>query len=83
MPYINVLLYALAANFIAERSGVMESFKFWLFFRVHKRTVRYRPFRLKPFDCTICLSFWLTLALTRDFLLACGAATLGALISRI
>jgi hypothetical protein len=64
MPGDKVVLYLLviplAASFIAEWSGVIQSFKFWLFYRKYTKKTPYRDiYSLKPFSCPMCLSFWL------------------------
>jgi hypothetical protein len=88
MLYVNIFIIVLAANFIAEKSGVMDQIKFRLYYRIYTRKTKYVPYRLKPFDCTMCLSFWLTLTYILfiheyNFTLPFAAATAGALISRL
>ena len=90
MLYVSYLLIIpLAANFIADRSGVMEKLKFWLFYRMYSRKTKYQHYRLKPFDCTMCLSFWisafylLTTYNSNYILLPFAAATIGALIEKL
>lgn len=79
----------LAAVFIAEWSGVMDVIKHKIFYRSFTRKTRYVPFSLKPFDCAMCLSFWLTaiqIAVLREynlFLYPFAAATVGAFISKL
>lgn len=57
------LFIPVAANYFTEWSGVMDKFKFWLFYRVYNKKTEYNFYRLKPFDCCHCISFWTTVAL--------------------
>lgn len=76
-----VISIVLAADMIANRSNIMEHIKYWLFYRIYTKSTRYKPYRIKPFDCTMCLSFWLCLILTRDIILSLAAGTCGAILS--
>jgi len=88
-----LVLIPLAANFISDFSGVMESLKYWLFYRIHSKEVRYRPFRIKPFDCPMCLSFhmtWIWIYFSQGFtnifiivLLSSASAAIASIINRI
>lgn len=51
----NILGVSALAILIAETSGIMNKIKYVLF--------KKKPYemRLKPFDCPLCLSFWLGL----------------------
>jgi hypothetical protein len=83
-----LIIVPLAADFIADRSGIMEQIKFMLFYRVYSKRTKYKPYRIKPFDCTMCMSFWLCLFLvifsgdTNNYLLPFAAACVGALLNR-
>lgn len=87
MNYVNLLFITpLAAVFIAEKSGVMDAIKWKWFYKVYSRKTKYRDFRIKPFDCAMCLSFWMAAAQIRDWnfiLYPFAAAAIGALISRL
>jgi hypothetical protein len=88
MLYVNIFIIILAANFIAERSGVMDQLKYRMFYRLYTKKTPYRDYRLKPFDCTMCLSFWMTLTYILfihqyNFTLPFAAATVGVLISKL
>jgi|HubBroStandDraft_3_1064219.scaffolds.fasta_scaffold136515_3 hypothetical protein len=90
MLYISyLLLIPLAANFIADRSGVMVKLKWWLFYKMYSRKTRYKDYRLKPFDCTMCLSFWIAFIQLITYwdikyiLLPFATATVGALIEKL
>jgi len=56
---LTLIIVPLAANYIAEWSGVMENFKLFLYYKVYTRKTEYNSYRLKPFDCSLCLSFHL------------------------
>ncbi len=59
----NLLFYLLAiplaSLFIADYSGVIQKFKYWLFYRKYTEKTSYQEFRIKPLDCPMCLSFWI------------------------
>jgi len=87
---LSLLVIPLAANFIAEWSGVIQKFQYWLFYRIYTRQTEYNPKRLKPFDCPMCLSFWLTVCFVlipecsvRSILLPFAAAGSSVIINRI
>lgn len=48
----NVIIIALVVVFIVDLSGAVDSLK--NFIRINGRTVK----RLKPFDCSLCMTFW-------------------------
>jgi hypothetical protein len=86
-----LLFIPLAASFIAERSGVMDKLKYWLFYRIYTKQTPYKHFRLKPFDCAMCLSFWIaavyewttgTPATWLSILLPFSSAAVGSIISK-
>jgi hypothetical protein len=54
------MIIPLAANFFAEWSGVIDSLKVFLFYKVYSRKTDFRPYRIKPLDCALCLSFHLS-----------------------
>src|SRR5580704_8679813 len=55
-----LLVIPLAANFISEWSGVIQKIQYWLFYKIYTAKTEYNPKRIKPFDCPMCFSFWLT-----------------------
>lgn len=60
MVLINVLILTTIVCFIVDVSGIVDSVKRriwkWLF-----KDREYNEFQLKPFDCSLCLSFWVGL----------------------
>lgn len=88
-PLIEVLLTASAGALFANLSGVMKQFKWWLMIRGYWYELKYpgkMTRRLKPFDCEMCMGFWLGLI---NFLLfhpvsiplAIGLAALSSILS--
>ncbi len=63
MIYLELFLVAFVATFITELSGFMDSVKDWLG-RWLGRPVR----RLRPFDCSLCMTWWTCLA----YAVGCG-----------
>lgn len=61
MFYLDVLLLSLIVCFIIDISGFMDSVKhmIWKWLFGNKR--EYREFPLKPFDCSLCMTFWVGL----------------------
>jgi len=86
-----LLVIPLACNFIAEWSGVVQSFKYWLFYLKYTRKTQYREiWSLKPFSCPMCLSFWIgSLSLVKvynstfDFLLPFASAGAAVVINKL
>lgn len=87
-----LVLVPLACTFVAEKSGIMDKLKYWLFYRVFTKGTQYKQFRIKPFDCAMCLSFWVCLLVEcidkiefnpTTALLPFAAAAVGSLISNI
>lgn len=57
--YLLIFLFIpLAINFLVDWSGLVDNLKFWLFYRMYTKDTQYRYFRIKPFDCPPCASFW-------------------------
>lgn len=83
-----LIITPLAANFIAERSGVMEWIKFKLYYRIYSRKTKYKLYRIKPFDCAMCLSFWLCLIQVLpsqnwlEYFFPFAAAAVGSIVSK-
>lgn len=59
MNYLLILLFVpLGINFLVEWSGLIDSLKYWLFYRQYTKQTQYRFFRIKPLDCPPCASYW-------------------------
>lgn len=54
----NLLFIALISTFIIDISGVVDSFKSGLSYIMTKGKIKSSDYRLKPFDCSLCITFW-------------------------
>ena len=54
------LAIVLVTVFVIDYTGFVEQGKRWLHGLLYKKTP-YRHFRLKPLDCSLCMTFWLVL----------------------
>jgi len=65
---ITIPLSAMAGITFAELSGIPQAFSNYLFDkynigRIVKGSPLRFPYRLKPFDCSLCLAFWVCFSL--------------------
>lgn len=72
MILINLLLIALIVVFIVDISGAIDSLKSGLKWIITKGKMSGCDYRLKPFDCSLCMTFWVCLL----YLLIIGELTL-------
>lgn len=57
MFYLNVILITFVVDFVVDYSGIIQTVRPWI-----NRLLRREPdSRIKPLDCSLCLSFWLGL----------------------
>lgn len=56
MVYINILCLALVVIYIVDISGIVDSFKWAL-----GRWLNIKVGRLKPIDCSLCMTWWVGL----------------------
>lgn len=61
MVIINLLLIQLIIVFIIDLSGVMNSVKLTLSKWLTKGKVASTDYRIKPFDCSLCMTWWVGL----------------------
>lgn len=61
MMYLNIFLAALILVYGIDILGFVEEIKIKLFKFVKGKNTIYRPYNLRPFDCSLCLSFWVGL----------------------
>lgn len=54
---LNLLLICLILVFIIDISGFVDTVKHWIWKWLYK-TKEYRDFNLKPFDCSLCATWW-------------------------
>ena len=57
MTYLNILLIAFIAVFIIDISGVVDHITAAIAGWLTKGAVK-KPFQLKPFTCSLCMTFW-------------------------
>lgn len=54
MFYVNMLLLAFIVAFVVDYSGAVYAFREWF----NRITGRPEGSSIKPFDCSLCLTFW-------------------------
>lgn len=69
---LNLFLIALVSVLIIDISGFIDSFKLLISKWLTKSKFQSNQFRIKPFDCSFCMTFWVGLIFT----LAVGQFTL-------
>jgi hypothetical protein len=57
---INVLIIIFSVSYIIGHSGILFDLSKWVYERTHNEKWNYQMIG-KPFGCTTCMSFWLTL----------------------
>lgn len=72
MVIIDLILIAVIVVFIIDISGVVNSIKSGLKWVMTKGKLNSSDYRLKPFDCSLCMNFWTSLI----YLLIIGKFTL-------
>lgn len=58
---INLLLIATIVCYVVDISGVINSTKIFIWWLVFKNEKQFNNFNLKPFDCSLCMVFWVGL----------------------
>lgn len=56
-----LILLTCVICFIIDVSGFIDEFKIFAFRFIYGNTVKYREFSIKPFDCSLCATWWCTL----------------------
>lgn len=64
MIYLNLLLIALVSVLIIDISGFIESLKLLISKLLTKSQLQSTQYRIKPFDCSFCMTFWVGLIYT-------------------
>lgn len=59
--WIELLIINVIICFIVDISGVIDSIKYGIWKWVFNGKRDYQEFRLKPFDCSLCMTFWIGL----------------------
>ncbi len=57
--YTDALIISIICSFVIDYLGVVENMKKYIWKWFNK--IPYQNFRFKPFDCSLCMSFWITL----------------------
>lgn len=55
---LNLLIIQFITVFIVDISGVVDSIKTGIKWILTKGKMKDSDYRLKPFDCSICMTFW-------------------------
>lgn len=58
MIYLDLLYITIAIVCIVDISGFVDSVKTFLSFIITKGKIAKSDYSLKPFDCSLCLTFW-------------------------
>ena len=58
MLYTNLFMISLVLVFIIDISGVVDHIKRLVWRWVFKEKREYRDFEMKPFDCSLCSTWW-------------------------
>ena len=69
---IELILIQLIIVFIIDLSGAVESFKLFISKILTKGKIQTTNFSLKPFDCSLCMTWWIGLI----YLLICHSFTI-------
>lgn len=56
--YLNIFLMAIILVYGIDILGFAEEMKIKLYKFIKGKNVIYKPYSLRPFDCSLCLSFW-------------------------
>ena len=55
---LNLLLITICIVFVVDLSGFSESLKLWVSGLLSKGKLKTTNYSLKPFTCSLCLTFW-------------------------
>lgn len=58
---INLILINIIVVFLIDQSGFINEFKSWLKKLLTNGKMKDSNYSLKPFDCSLCLTFWVSL----------------------
>ena len=79
-PALVLLLITIGVTIVIDMTDFVTSVKMAIWRWVFKANPReYRDFRMKPFDCSLCSSFWLGLL----YLIIWGKWTLGLMVFQL
>lgn len=78
-PALVLLLTTVATVLVLDLTDFMDSIKHFIWRWVWKNKREYQEFRLKPFDCSLCLSWWIGLG----YLIISGTITLPLVVLQL
>lgn len=58
MIYINLFFLSVIVCYIVDISGIVSTIKRWIWFFAYGNKQVYREYEIKPFDCSLCMVFW-------------------------
>lgn len=58
---INSILIAFITAYVIDYANFITPIKIFIYRLLNGKAVPYKHFSLKPFDCPLCLTFWITL----------------------
>lgn len=61
MMIINLILIQIILVYIIDISGVVDVFKHFIFKKLYGTKIAYKEIKMKPFDCSLCSTFWISL----------------------
>lgn len=59
---LDLFLIQLIVVFIVDYSGIIDSIKYAISSFLTKGKMKTTDFRIKPFDCSLCMTFWVGLS---------------------
>ena len=58
---INSILIAFIIAYTIDYANFITTIKLFIYRLINGKTVPYKHYSFKPFDCPLCLTFWITL----------------------
>lgn len=58
---LELLIISIIVCFVVDISGIIDTIKYTIWKWVFNNKKEYQEFRLKPFDCSLCMTFWIGL----------------------
>src|SRR5574344_729442 len=55
---IDLILMQIIIVYIIDICGIVDVFKHFLFKKLYGKMIPYKELNIKPFDCSLCLTFW-------------------------
>ena len=75
MLWLNMFMLTFLIVFVVDISGFVNTLKMQLWSFLKGRGVSYRDFPLKPFDCSLCMTWWAGLL----YIIMTGCFSLGSI----